>query len=399
MKEYMMKKTILASVICAVTLGVTATANAAIEKDQLTIWVNGDKGYNGIEKVGKKFEADTGIKVTVAHPDQVEVKFQQTAATQNGPDIMMWAHDRFGEWAKAGLISPITPSAEEQAKFAKVGWDAVTIDGKIYGYPVAVEAVSLICNNKFVKSQPENFEDLIKLGDELKSQGVKPIIWAYATPYFSYPLVAAQGGYAFKKIEGGYDVKDTGVNNAGAKAGMQFISDLITKGYMEKGADYGVMEAQFTKGKAACIINGPWGWPNYDQAKVDFTVYKLPKLGGQPAKAFVGVTALALNAASPNKELAVEFLENYLLTAEGLDAVNTDKAVGVAALNEFQQKLDKDPRIAATKENALNGEPMPSVPEMSKFWSSFETALKNVTSQRQSVEEAANTAAKRILAD
>ena len=394
-----MKKTILASVICAVTLGVTATANAAIEKDQLTIWVNGDKGYNGIEKVGKKFEADTGIKVTVAHPDQVEVKFQQTAATQNGPDIMMWAHDRFGEWAKAGLISPITPSAEEQAKFAKVGWDAVTIDGKIYGYPVAVEAVSLICNNKFVKSQPENFEDLIKLGDELKSQGVKPIIWAYATPYFSYPLVAAQGGYAFKKIEGGYDVKDTGVNNAGAKAGMQFISDLITKGYMEKGADYGVMEAQFTKGKAACIINGPWGWPNYDQAKVDFTVYKLPKLGGRPAKAFVGVTAMALNAASPNKELAVEFLENYLLTAEGLDAVNNDKAVGVAALNEFQQKLDKDPRIAATKENALNGEPMPSVPEMSKFWSSFETALKNVTSQRQSVEEAANTAAKRILAD
>lgn len=392
MKEYMMKKTILASVICAVTLGVTATANAAIEKDQLTIWVNGDKGYNGIEKVGKKFEADTGIKVTVAHPDQVEVKFQQTAATQNGPDIMMWAHDRFGEWAKAGLISPITPSAEEQAKFAKVGWDAVTIDGKIYGYPVAVEAVSLICNNKFVKSQPENFEDLIKLGDELKSQGVKPIIWAYATPYFSYPLVAAQGGYAFKKIEGGYDVKDTGVNNAGAKAGMQFISDLITKGYMEKGADYGVMEAQFTKGKAACIINGPWGWPNYDQAKVDFSVYKLPKLGGQPAKAFVGVTAMALNAASPNKELAVEFLENYLLTAEGLDAVNNDKAVGVAALNEFQQKLDKDPRIAATKENALNGEPMPSVPEMSKFWSSFETALKNVTSQRQSVEEAANTA-------
>ena len=394
-----MKKTILASVICAVTLGVTATANAAIEKDQLTIWVNGDKGYNGIEKEGKKFEADTGIKVTVAHPDQVEVKFQQTAATQNGPDIMMWAHDRFGEWAKAGLISPITPSAEEQAKFAKVGWDAVTIDGKIYGYPVAVEAVSLICNNKFVKSQPENFEDLIKLGDELKSQGVKPIIWAYATPYFSYPLVAAQGGYAFKKIEGGYDVKDTGVNNAGAKAGMQFISDLITKGYMEKGADYGVMEAQFTKGKAACIINGPWGWPNYDQAKVDFSVYKLPKLGGQPAKAFVGVTAMALNAASPNKELAVEFLENYLLTAEGLDAVNNDKAVGVAALNEFQQKLDKDPRIAATKENALNGEPMPSVPEMSKFWSSFETALKNVTSQRQSVEEAANTAAKRILAD
>ncbi len=394
-----MKKTILASVICAITLGASFSANAAIEKDQLTIWVNGDKGYNGIAKVGEKFTADTGIKVSVAHPDQVEVKFQQTAATGNGPDLFMWAHDRFGEWAKAGLISPITPSDAEKAKFAKVGWDAMTVDGKIVGYPVAVEAVSLICNKKFVPNQPENFEDLMKLGDQLKKDGVKPIIWAYATPYFSYPLVAAQGGYAFKKTAAGYDVKDTGVNNAGAKAGMQFIVDLINKGYMDKGADYGVMEAQFTKNKAACIINGPWGWPNYDQSKVDFAVYKLPKLGGQPAKAFVGVTGFALNSASPNKELAVEFLENYLLTDDGLAAVDADKALGVAALNSFQDKLAKNPRIAVTSENAAAGEPMPSVPEMSKFWSSFETALKNVTSGRQGVEEAANTAAKRIVSE
>ncbi len=394
-----MKKTILATAVAAATLACSFSANAAIAKDQLTIWVNGDKGYNGIAKVGERFTADTGIKVTVAHPDQVEVKFQQTAATQNGPDIIMWAHDRFGEWAAAGLLAPVTPSDEEKAKFAKVGWDAMTINGKIMGYPVAIEAVSLICNNKLVKQAPESFEDLVKLGDTLKKDGIKPIIWAYTTPYFSYPLVAAQGGYAFKKVDGGYDVKDTGVNNAGAKAGLQFISDLITKGYMEKGADYGVMEAQFTKGQAACIINGPWGWPNYDQAKVDFSVYKLPKLGGQPAKAFVGVTGMALNAASPNKELAQEFLENYLLTDEGLDAVNNDKALGVAALNSFQAKLDKDPRISATKLNAVNGEPMPSVPEMNKFWSSFETALKNITSGRQGVDEAADTAAKRILSE
>ncbi len=394
-----MKKTILATVVCAMTLGFSVSANAAIEKDQLTVWVSGDKGYNGIAKVGEKFTADTGIKVTVAHPDQVEVKFMQTAATQNGPDIMMWAHDRFGEWAAAGLLAPLNPSDEEKAKFAKVGWDAVTVNGKIVGYPVAIEAVSLLCNNKLVKSAPENFEDFYKLGDKLKKDGAKSIIWSYTTPYFSYPLIAAQGGYAFKKVNGGYDVKDTGVNNAGAKAGMQFISDLITKGYMEKGADYGVMEAQFTKGKAACIINGPWSWPNYDGAKVDFSVYKLPKLGGQPAKAFVGVTALAINAASPNKELATEFIENYLLTDEGLEAVNNDKALGVVALNSFQAKLDKDPRIATTKENAVNGEPMPAVPEMNKFWSSFETALKNVCSGRQGVNEAADTAAKRILSE
>lgn len=31
----------------------------------------------------------TCVRVTVAQPDQVEVKFQQTAATGNGPDIFL----------------------------------------------------------------------------------------------------------------------------------------------------------------------------------------------------------------------------------------------------------------------------------------------------------------------
>ena len=46
-----MKKSLLALAVLATTV----SANAAIEKDQLTVWVNGDKGYNGIAKVGEKF--------------------------------------------------------------------------------------------------------------------------------------------------------------------------------------------------------------------------------------------------------------------------------------------------------------------------------------------------------
>ncbi len=392
-----MKKNVLAAAVAVITLSASTLANAAIEKDQITIWVNGDKAYNGIQAIGDKYTAETGIKVTVAHPDQVEVKFMQTAATQNGPDIMMWAHDRFGEWDSAGLLTPLDVSDDFKAKFAAVGWDAVTVNGKIVGYPVAIEAVSLICNNKFVKSEPKSFEELVKLGDELKKDGVKPLIWAYTTPYFSYPLASAQGGYAFKKVDGAYVTTETGINNEGAKKGVQFIVDLINNGYMEKGADYGVMEKQFTENKAACIINGPWGWTNYDQAKVDYSVYQLPTLGGEPAKAYVGVTAMAINSASPNKDLAQDFLENYLLTEEGFETMNNDKALGVAALTSFEEKLEVDERIAITMVNAAYGQPMPAVPEMSRFWSSFETALKNVTSGRQEVGEAMDVCAKRTL--
>ena len=54
----------------------------------------------------------------------------------------------------------------------------------------------------------------------------------------------------------------------------------------------------------------------------------LPTFKGKPSKPFVGVLSAGINAASPNKELAKEFLENYLMTDQGLEAVNRAVVVG-----------------------------------------------------------------------
>jgi maltose/maltodextrin transport system substrate-binding protein len=395
-----MKKSVLATVVGLAAFGLSQFAVAGIEEGQLTIWVNGDKAYDGIAKVGKKFEQATGVKVTVQHPDGVENKFQQTAATGNGPDIFMWAHDRFGEWAKQALLTPIEPTAEEKARFADFAWEAMKVDGKYYGYPVSIEAIGLICNKAIVKDAPKAFEDFIALDDKLKADGKRAIMWDYNNGYFTYPLISANGGYAFKKTATGYDVKDSGVNNDGAKKGVNFLVELIKGGHMEKGVDYGVMDSSFVNGKVACIINGPWSWGNYDTKKIDISVNAIPSLGGQTAHPFVGVQGMTINAASPNKDLAKEFLEKYLLTDEGLQAMNDDKQLGVAALNSFEKKLEADPkigsRIAATRVNAEVGHPMPNVAEMNRFWSSFQTALTNSTKGRQTVDEALSTAERRI---
>ncbi len=59
------------------TMMFSASALAKIEEGKLVIWINGDKGYNGLAEVGKKFEKDTGIKVTIEHPDKLEEKFHR----------------------------------------------------------------------------------------------------------------------------------------------------------------------------------------------------------------------------------------------------------------------------------------------------------------------------------
>ena len=47
----MKKKLLTAAIGLAVTLGLPLAAQAAIEEGKLVIWINGDKGYNGLQKV------------------------------------------------------------------------------------------------------------------------------------------------------------------------------------------------------------------------------------------------------------------------------------------------------------------------------------------------------------
>ncbi|WP_394244459.1 maltose/maltodextrin ABC transporter substrate-binding protein MalE [Vibrio astriarenae] len=363
-------------------------ANAAIEEGQLTIWINGDKGYNGLAEVGKKFEAETGIKVSVAHPDGLENRFPQVAATGDGPDIVFWAHDRFGGYAEAGLLAEIKPSKEIKEGIVDFAWDAVSFDGKYIGYPVAVESLSLIYNKDLVPNPPKNWEEVEALDKELQKDGKKAIMWNLKEPYFTWPLMAADGGYAFKYTSAGYDVKDAGIANQGVKDSMNFVKGLVDKGVISPDMDYSVSEAEFSQGNVAMTINGPWSWGNIETAGVNYGVTTLPKFQGQASKPFVGVLTAGISTASPNKDLAVEFLENYLLTNDGLRMVNDDKPLGAVALNSFQRELDADARIAATMDNAMNGEIMPNIPQMNAFWGSAKSAIINVVDGRQSVDAA-----------
>ncbi|EPG0369856.1 TPA: maltose/maltodextrin ABC transporter substrate-binding protein MalE [Photobacterium damselae] len=391
-----MRKVLSTVALCTLAALGSVNAYAAIEEGQLTIWINGDKGYNGLAEVGKKFEADTGVKVTVAHPDALEEKFPQMASTGDGPDIIFWAHDRFGGYAQAGLLAEVKPTEAFKNKFTDFTWDAVSYNGKYIGYPVAVESLSLIYNKDLVPNPPKNWEEMAALDKELQKKGKRAIMWNLQEPFFTWPVLAADGGYAFKFTPNGYDAKNVGVNNDGAKRAMTFMKQMVDNGVIAADVDYAIAESGFNKGDVAMTINGPWSWANIDKAGVNYGVTVLPKLSGNPSKPFVGVLTAGISTASPNQDLAVEFLENYLLTDEGLATVNKDVPLGAVALKSYQKTLSKDSRIAATMDNALNGEVMPNIPQMAAFWYAEKAAIGNVLTGRQSVDDALNTVAERM---
>lgn len=383
----------------ALLLGATflilaAPAAEAMEKDKILVWVGTNREDKVLQTILDRFAADLGVEAKVEVMDPLTEKFQQAAATGDGPDIVLWAHDRFGEWAKGGLISPVKPSKEIDDGILPTAWDAVSSGGEIWGYPVGVEAVSLIYNKKLVAEPPKSFEEI---ADLKVPDGKTRIMWDYANTYFTFPLMMANGGYAFQKKNGSYDGTDTGVNNAGAQMGAELVKQMIDTGVTPKGVDYGVMDGAMQKGDVAMVINGPWSWGGYKAAGIDFGVAPLPTVAGKPARPFVGVFAFAINAASPNKDLATELIENYLLTDDNLALWNQNGMLGALADLSAGEKQAADPNVAATLEGVRNGVPMPSNPEMGAFWGAMGPALGSITTGAAEVKTALDDAAKRIL--
>ncbi len=365
----------------------------------LLVWINGDKAYNGLQQVGHAFEKVSGVKVVVEHPVDATDKFQQAAGAGKGPDIFCWPHDRVGEWAKAGLLTPLRPSARLRGEIEETAWRAFSYQGRTWGYPIAIETTGLIYNKALVPTPPKTFDEVIQLDRRLQTQGKHAILWHYNKSFFSWQLLAGAGGQIYgRDARGDFDASQVHVNNAGALAGAEMINRLVREGHMPKGANYAEMESGFARGEVAMMISGPWAWDNARRAGIDFGVAPVPGLKpGQYSKPFVGVLGCMIAAPSRQKDIAREFLEEHLLRPEALKVLDADVPIGVPANKAFYAELSVNPLIKASMENARLGEPIPNIPEVGRFWTAMDAALEAISNGLQSPKDALDGAAARML--
>ena len=390
----------LSRLALGLALAAASACAAAQAPQRLLVWINGDKGYNGLQKVGDAFTAATGVPVVVQHPEGAPDKFSAAAAAGKGPDIVCWPHDRGGEGAQSGLIVPVRPPRRIREAIEDSSWKAFTYRGQVWGYPIAIEAVGLIYNRQLVKTPPATFEEVIALDRRLAAQGRKAILWDYNKSFFTWGLLAGPGGYVFgRQASGDYDPRQVGVNSEGAVLGAQMLERLIREGVMPRGARYAEMEAQFNQGKVAMMISGPWAWDNARKSRIDFGVAPIPQVvPGQPSKPFVGVLGCMITAPSRIKDIARLFLEEFVLEVQGLKTISADVPLGTPANKAYYAELADDPAIRATMANALAGEPIPNIPETQRFFPAVDAALEAITQGRQSPRDALNGAAARMLA-
>jgi maltose/maltodextrin transport system substrate-binding protein len=373
---------------------------AAWVNGELSIWMDADR-VPAMQEAGRKFEHDYGIKVNVDATENIPNNFPLAAQSDKGPDIVIFAHDKVGEWADGGLIAPVPIAAAYRSRFDSKAWEAVQHRGEYWGYPLCFEVVGLIYNKKLVQDPPAQLSDLIELNTRLKADhpDVKTILWDYDSPYYSWGIFASAGAYVYAKTADGYDTKDIGIASPGAIDALNQLIGLVRGGVLPKAASVaGMPKEMMAEGKLAMMISGPWDWSDLMKSGIDFGVAPIPGVDGGPGKAFVGVSVAYINRSSPNLDIARQFLENYAITDEQLAAANRLKPIGIPALSSLYETMSKSNELLREmKLCADDGEVMPNILQMGRFWGAMGSALQIATNGQATAQSALTEARENML--
>lgn len=355
----------------------------------LTIWTSSENVKKAIAALVPPFELAYGVKVQVDVLNKdLTTQFKTAALARKGPDILCWAHDVVGELAQSGLIEPLSLPPRLAQEFLPVALNAFTFQGRVYGYPYDLEAVALIYNTELLPQAPATFEELLAQAPRLKAKQVHAFLYDINNFFFSFPMLTAHGGYIFKQELTGLNTQDIGLANIGSLKGAHFLHDLVVKGSVPSSTDRNIAFSKMQQGQLAATIDGPWAIQDLKRHKIPYAVAPLPLLQGKRPRPFVGAHGFIIRRSSENKELAKEFIENYLVTREGIVALYQQDPRGPSRMDALDVLAQNSPELRAFMESAARGIPMPNVPEMGAIWGAMGSALSLITSQQQSPEEA-----------
>jgi len=381
--------------VTAFAAGCGQQAASKPEPVKITVWSHmTDPEIAVIKQAADQWAQQTGNQVDVVAAQGGFQDFATAAQSDQGPDIMFGLpHDNLGTFQAAGLLAPVPQGFLNPDDYVPLGLQAVTFNGQLYAVPLSMESYALVMNTNLVKDAPTNWTDLINTAKSLTKKDQHGFMFEVNNFYYAYAFIAGEGGYVFKNTGSGLDPNDIGLNNEGAVKGFTFLGDLVRKyKLMPSDVNGDIVNGQFTSGKLAMTITGPWSIQGYKDANIPIKVVPLPSItfaDGNSPKPFVGVYAAFVSSASKHQDLAWQLMK-YLIqnTPQQLFQVGHRIPVLKSALNT--PDIQNDPITQAFAQSAAGGDPMPNIPQMPAVWTPAGNALTLITSGKATPKAAAD---------
>jgi maltose-binding protein MalE len=318
---------------------------------------------------------DTPLQLLAVPHETFADKITAAAPRGHGPDLMIFAHDRLGDWAASRIVEPIEFFADEKLldHYIRPVLDALVYGDSLYGLPLSYKSMALFYNKKLVSKPPETTEELLTLGRTLtnRKEGRFGLIYRPDRLYDHAPWLHGFGGWLF-----GPDGKLDLANDGAIKA-LAFARTLSgPEGIVPAEVEGHLVAALFNDGKAAMAITGPWFLGEVKKG-VEFGVAPLPTVSetGKPAAPFLGVEGVMMSAYSTQKTKAFEIMK-WLASDEVAVRRALEAKQSVANSAAYRdRRIGGDAVFMAFRRQADVARPMPATPEMRMVWTPYDNAL------------------------
>lgn len=210
---------------------------AQVKTKELTCWYTSDADKTFLESAAKGFEDTYGITVHPVYYDGVSLfeDMNQANQQQQGPDVYVMGNDQL-EYAVSGGMAEENTTFDEafwQQEYPVTAKQAMTYQGKQYGYPVYFDTYCLVYDANLLENAPASIDDILAFLDEYEDTGSTKAVfrWDVADPYVNTMFLAS---YANLFGENGDESASLEVNNEQCVAAMQYFQSLSAYLWMDK---------------------------------------------------------------------------------------------------------------------------------------------------------------------
>ena len=278
------------------------------------------------EAMAEEFEAanpDIDIVIEDVAWGALQQRLTTDIAGGTAPDISIIGTRWLVDFVDNDIVEPLSGYMDDEfrSRFIDTFMGPSTIDGEIYGLPVAASARAMYYNKGLfeqagVAAPPADWNELkaaaekvSALGDDIYGFGLQGGGDTETDAYYYYSLWT----------HGGDIITDgkSGLGSEAAIAAANTYKDLIDSGLTQPGVtNYNRqdIEGMLKQGKVGMILSGPWlrGQMKEEAPDVDYGIAAIPKGSDQ---ATYGVTdSIVMFASSDVKEEAWKFLSEAAFT-------------------------------------------------------------------------------------
>lgn len=321
------------------------TANESSSEDvtinYYTWYQSSDGSYpaNMIDAFEKKYP-NIKINLEVGSQNVDEYLEMQKVKLLSGKDIDVTSvrKESYTDYVAAGYLKDITGEScldnyNDDYK------NLITVDGKIYGIPYAMDVYGCIYNKTMFEKNgwevPTNYESFQKLCTDIASTGVNPTVQGYKDSWplaqdmelFMNPIVVDDPDIYNKIDSGTAKYTDQEFVDAITKMNEFFHSDAISQQNMA--LTYDQAASSFATGQSAMMMHGEWVMDSITNANPDFEigVCAAPlNENGNEQRGVVAITSAQCIAATSEHPKEAQLFLDYMSSSEG--ATYMDEGVG-----------------------------------------------------------------------